>query len=244
MPFERLSDAWAAHRPRGRAISLVTKGELQMSLHMVGRRGLVVLVAGMTAALGGGCANNGPSGAGGGITSSSNRTPGMYKAPEAETTQLLQFADQVSEALSARINSIPDITDTSKPKVVIALGNIDNTTRTPSRDFAAIRRRVFTRLVNSNLRQHADIIENLEIMDAQNERFAQPSGPDRLDEGNSGGPARVARWNRDRTYIINGTFSELLRGDVSTYLFDMTLTQLSTGRIEFAEQYDFKQERR
>lgn len=215
-----------------------------MSLLNVGRRGVIVLLAGAAAVSSGGCANSGPGGAGGGITSSSNRTPGMYKAPEAETTQLLQFADQVSEALSARINGISDITDPSKPKVVIALGNIENTTRTPSRDFAAIRRRVFTRLVNSNLRQHADIIEDISMMDVQNQRFAQPTGPDRLDEGTSGGAAQVARWDRSRTYIINGTFSELLRGDVSTYLFDMTLTQLSSGRIEFAEQYDFKQERR
>jgi len=220
---------------------------MQMSLINLGtggfgRTAFITLLASL-GALAGGCATSGPSGAGGGITSASDRTPGMYKAPEAETTQLLQFADQVSESISARIGSIPAITG-APAKVVIVLGNIENTTRTPNRDFATIRRRIFMKMVNSNVKQHADIIEDLSKMDALNQHYGQPATVDRLDEGTGSPPAQAARYNRDYTFVLNGTFGELLRGDVSTYISDFSLTQLSSGRIEFAEQYEFKQERR
>lgn len=166
-----------------------------------------------------------------GVTRSDERIYGETRDPAADTVTLTEFSNRVSQAIVSRISGIPEITQ-SPTKVVIMVGGIENRSNTPQSDFDQIRRRVFAGLVNSNIvRQHADIVEAPEIMDAQRARL--------------GGAPGMGRYDPNLTFILNGFFSEQSRlgGGVSNYYLDMTLTNLGSGQILFAEQYDFKQVR-
>lgn len=190
-----------------------------------------------------GCTYSGPPGRSDGTFGSDTRIPGESRDPAANPVSLLNFADQVSQAISARVSNINEIT-TRQTKPVIALGNIRNTTRTSSQDFEAIRRRVFVGLVNSNVSRYADMVERVEIIDEQTRRLAPQPSRDLLDERRTE-PPQGPRYSPADTYVLQGEFSELIRGGgaTSTYIFDATLTHLGSGRIVFAEQYEFKQVR-
>lgn len=195
--------------------------------------GMSVFALGMV-----GCSSNPPAGRPQGVTEAGNRVHGETNAPEADPTSLLQFADQTSEALSMRLVEVKEIKD-SPTKVVIVLGALTNQTRTPRSDFEAIRRRIFTRLVNSNVRSVASVVEDPDVMNSQRARYAPEQPVDRLDEGSSGTP--MGQYDPKITYALQGNFSELKRPGTSTYVFDFTVTQLSSGRIVFADQFEFKQ---
>lgn len=148
----------------------------------------------------------------------------------ASTVDLLEFSDRVGESLAARIARIPEIAQ-SPDRVVIEMGAIENNTQTPSSDFAIMRRRVFSGLVNSDLvRPYADILEAPEITDRQRGRFATD-------------PGSTDRYDTRATYLLQGFFGELSRGGgiQSNYYYEMTLTNLQSRRIVFVEQFDSKQ---
>lgn len=168
---------------------------------------------------------------------------GALNDPAASPRTLIEFTDKVSQALADRIPQSPEITN-SPQKVVIAVGAITNRTRTPSTDFLAIRSKLFTNLFNSEVSRHAVILETLETMDEQVNRYAQPGGLDRLDEG-SGGYATSARYDPAITYILNGEFGEISRdaGRDTTYLFNWRLVNLKTSAVVFAEQVTSTQTR-
>ena len=169
-----------------------------------------------------------------GVTRSDERIYGETRDPAADTVTLTDFSNRVSQAIAMRISSMPSIQQ-SPTKVVIQLGGMENRSRTPVSDFEQIRRRVFAGLVNSDIvRRYADIVESPEILDAQRQRLAGGAGV-----GTAG------RYDPNINYVLQGFFSEQerLRGGVSNYYLEMSLTNLQTGRIEFVEQYDFKQVR-
>ncbi|MBL8746423.1 MAG: hypothetical protein JNK58_08720 [Phycisphaerae bacterium] len=144
-------------------------------------------------------------------------------------------------AIAERINSTFASHST---KVVIELGWIKNVTNTPSSDFEMLRRRVTGRLINSEAVRHvAKIMESPEAMDQQAGRFAQAAAPDRLDESTSSEGTATNRYSASDTYLLNGEFREALRGGASTYYLEMTLTNLQTREIVFAQPFDFKQVR-
>ncbi|MEL6740114.1 MAG: hypothetical protein AAFP26_05625 [Planctomycetota bacterium] len=148
----------------------------------------------------------------------------------ASTVDLLEFSDRVGEALASRIATIPEIAGAAD-RVVIEMGAIENSTQTPSSDFAIMRRRVFASLVNSDLvRPYADILEAPEVTDRQRGRFA-------ID------PGSTDRYDTRATYVLQGFFGELSRGGgiQSNYYYEMTLTNLQSRRILFVEQFDSKQ---
>lgn len=148
----------------------------------------------------------------------------------AHTVDLLEFSDRVGGALALRISTIDEIAN-APGKVVIEMGDIENKTLTPTSDFSIMRRRVFAGLVNSSaVARVADIVEAPEVMDEQRDRF----GVDR---------ATTDRYDTRGTYLLQGYFGELTRGGgaQSNYYYEMTLTNLQTRRIVFAEQFDTKQ---
>ncbi len=163
--------------------------------------------------------------------------------PAVSPRTLLEFTDQVTERLADRIPQVGDIRN-SPQKVVIAVGAITNRTRTPSSDFLTIRSKIFTNLVNSNVAQHAMVVDTLETMDEQAARYAQPGSPNRLDEGKAV-PVTSARYDPAITYILNGEFGEIGRdaGRDSTYIFNWKLVNLKTSAIVFADQVTATQSR-
>lgn len=168
---------------------------------------------------------------------------GALNDPAVSPRTLIEFTDQVSQALADRIPQSPEITG-SPQKVVIAVGAITNRTRTPSSDFLAIRSKLFTNLFNSGVSRHAVILETIETMDEQVNRYAQTGPPDRLDEG-SAGYGSSARYDPAITYILNGEFGEINRdaGRDVTYIFNWRLVNLKTSALVFAEQVTSTQTR-
>lgn len=163
--------------------------------------------------------------------------------PAVSPRTLLEFTDQVTERLADRIPQVGEIRNAPQ-KVVIAVGAITNRTRTPSSDFLTIRSKIFTNLVNSNVAQHAMVVDTLETMDEQAARYAQPGSPNRLDEGKAV-PVASARYDPAITYILNGEFGEIGRdaGRDSTYIFNWKLVNLKTSAIVFADQVTATQSR-
>lgn len=161
---------------------------------------------------------------------------GALNDPAVSPRTLLEFADQVTMNLADRLPRVPEI-GSAPAKVVIAVGDITNRTRTPSSDFLGIRSQIFTDLVNSNVQQHAVILETLETMDGQVNRYAQHGGAVRLDEGTRG-TLESARYDPAITYILNGEFTEISRdaGRDSTYVFNWRLVNLKSSAVVFADR--------
>ena len=176
------------------------------------------------------CSTPAPRGNTGGRIDPYRSTSVDARSGAASTVDLLEFSDRVGGAIALRIATIDEIASAPQ-KVVIEMGDIENKTLTPTSDFAIMRRRVFAGLVNSSaVSRVADIVEAPEVMDQQRDRFA-------VDR------ASTDRYDTRGTYLLQGYFGELTRGGgaQSTYYYEMTLTNLQTRRIVFAEQFDTKQ---
>ncbi len=204
-----------------------------------GRLGRVAFGLGLMGVLAASGCNQGPRGDTGGTIDPYNRTRVDANSPEADVVTLLEFSDQVGQELAVQLGRIGEIRN-APSKALIELGSIQNKTRTPSGDFAAIQRRVFLTLVNSDFAQNvADVVEDVDRMDADAARVA-PSAP--VDA--QGKPThQTARYPAEQTYFLQGTFSELSRGGGrnSTFVFDFTLTNAASRKIVFARQITPKQ---
>ena len=181
--------------------------------------------------------NTAPPGDTGGIIGSRERTKVDAASPEADTTTLLEFADRVGQELGAQLARIPEIKG-SPTQVIIELGGIQNQTRTPSSDFAAIQRRVFLTLQRSDLvRENAQVRERYDRVSRDAVNLGPESGASL--PGSQGG---VQSSNVASTYLLQGTFSELARGGYqSNFLMDFTLTKADSRLIVYSNQFDFKQ---
>lgn len=153
---------------------------------------------------------------------------------QADSVTLIEFSDQVAQAIAMRISKVPEIRN-SQQKVVIELGDIQNNTRTPRSDFGAIQRRIFITLSQSDvIGENCDIVEPTSRMDRQMEGISQP-----------GQAPNSARYDPNQTFFLQGTFNELTRagGVQSTFNFDFTLVNAASRRIVIAEQITPKQVR-
>lgn len=191
--------------------------------------------------------NQAPQGNTGGTIDPRRRTTADTYDQSADSVTMLEFADVVGQELGSQIARIPEIRS-SPTQVVIELGGLQNNTRTPSADFAAVQRKVFITLVNSDLaRENARIVEKRDRVARDAASVAAPAPVDPLGRGeqpasNQGG---MKDYPLDSTYFLQGTFSELSRGNgvQSTYVFDFTLTNASSRQIVFARQITPKQYR-
>jgi len=201
-----------------------------------GRVASLALSTAMITALSGlSACNQGPSGRQGGNVDPYEQVRGTSRDRAVNDVTLLEFTDQVTQSLAERIPTIPDIKN-APTKPVIAVGAITNRTNTPTSDFAAVRSQIFTDMVNSTVAQHADILDTLEVMDEQMARYAQPGR----------GVPNSARYDPNITYILNGEFSEISRGEngrSSTYVFNWRLVNLGTSKTVSAERVTAKQTR-
>jgi len=217
-----LQDSRMSHRKRVRAL-------------------LLAATLGSVAFMGLAACQQAPRGDSGGQMDPFERTRVDARSPQADTVNLYEFSDRVGEALASRIADIDELT-TRSSKAVIELGSIKNDSpSTPSSDFSLIQRRVFTKLVNSNVvRKHADIVERRSRVD-RDIQDTRPNEPDLLDERLTN-PDQSAVYDLDATYILTGTFGEISRGrDQKNYYFEMALTHAKSRRIVFVETFDSKQ---
>lgn len=213
-----------------------------MGMHTAGRKSarlLAAAAAGMACVIGG-CQSAQPSDR---VDPYSRPGNGALNDPAVSPRTLLEFTDQVTQSLADRIPQVGSIRN-SPQKVVIAVGAITNRTRTPASDFLTVRSKIFTSLVNSNVRELAMIVDTLETMDEQVNRYAQHGSPDRLDEGTRR-QLESARYDPAITYILNGEFGEISRdaGRDSTYIFNWKLVNLKSSEIVYADQVTSTQTR-
>ncbi|MGD9691114.1 MAG: hypothetical protein AB7K52_11540 [Phycisphaerales bacterium] len=206
------------------------------------RLGALALLALITCTLG--ACNQAPRGDAGKTIDPYERTKADRLDPSADAVTLIEFSDQVSQSLAARIASIPEIRD-SQQKVVIELGDLQNNTRTPKSDFATIQRRIFINMTNSDvLREHADVVESVGRMDREAGSVAPAATVDPTGRTVTTAPSSD-RYDLKITYFLQGTFNEISRvGNVQqTYNFDFTLVNAASRRIVFADQITPKQVR-
>lgn len=198
-------------------------------------RGAMVATA-LAGGLLGGC-NTAPPGDTGGVIGARERTRVDAGSSEADTTTLLEFADRVGQELGAQLARIPEVKN-SPTQVIIEMGGIQNMTRTPSSDFAAMQRRVFLTLQRSDLvRENAQVRERYDRVARDAVNLGPESGATL--PGSAGG---VQSSQVGSTFLLQGTFSELSRGGYQgNFLLDFTLTKADTRAIVYSNQFDFKQ---
>jgi len=214
--------------------------ELSMNMYsLIARLGPAALLAAALA----GC-NTAPRGDTGGIIDPKERTGADRFDERADTVTLFEFAEDVGQNLAGEFLSVPAIQG-SQYRVVIEIGSIQNNTRTPASDFAAVQRRVFITLAQSDLvRKGAKVVESR----ARVERDAGAAGQatvvrDPLGRERPTSSGGMTDYPLGDTYFLQGTFSELSRGAgrQSTYQFDFTLTNAQSREIVYAKQILAKQ---
>jgi len=178
---------------------------------------------------------------GGRIEVSDTTAADRYSTSVSSVT-LLEFADQVAERLAKRVPSIQEIE--AKPyRVLIELGDIQNSTNTSPRDFETIRRRIFLSMVNNpQITNTAQINQHPSRTARQAGAFKGEEPKDLMDEGIET-RSTAGEYRLEDTYTINGTFGEIKRAGISTYIFDVTMVNLSTREIVFAEVFEARQAR-
>jgi len=117
------------------------------------------------------------------------------RSAEVGTVALIEFADRVAEALAERVPTIPEIAGKDY-RVVLAMGNITNDTRSRSGDFLMIRRRMFIAMVNNRqIANTAKMIEDQQRLGDLMRGFVDEASVDVLDENLStgGGGREIGR---------------------------------------------------
>lgn len=191
----------------------------------------------------GGCSTNPQtvSGDSGGRIGTTESTDADRYGREVSSVTLVEFADQIAQSLPARITSTPEIAGRNR-EAVIYLGELENRTRTPSSDFRTVQQMISHDITNSPvMRRHAVVYnEPARVRDWQ-QRFTS-DGP-----GWSGSSLDTPQgiFPADDVFLLNGEFGEISRGrgDVSLYVFDITLVRATDGRVVYSDQIRSKEVR-
>lgn len=198
--------------------------------------------AGALAALAG-CSTNPQTvyGDSGGRIGVSESTAADRYGREVSSVTLVEFADQVAQSLPARITSIPEISGRER-EAVIYLGEIENRTRTPSSDFRTVQQMISHDITNSPvMRRHAVVYNDPARVRDWQDRFTS-DGP-----GWSGASLNTAQgiFPAEDVFLLNGEMGEISRGngEVSLYVFDITLVRATDGRVIYSDQIRSKEAR-
>jgi hypothetical protein len=186
-----------------------------------------------------GCTQNQSVGQSGGRINPYASTRGDEVSTDASMPAMLEYSDQVAEAVARRIGQIPEISG-SPTRVVVELGAIENQTSTPRSDFEMIQRRLRSRLLSSDIvAANVRFVESAAAMDAEARRLR--GGEDPLQRDYDGG--RTDRYPLEATYVLRGAFFESVRGQTRRYFFEFNLVNVRTRTIVFNEPFDLAQER-
>jgi hypothetical protein len=198
------------------------------------------VAVGAVLSLAGGCARNESVGGSGGRINPYATTRADEASTAASMPAMLEYSDQVAEALARRIGEIPEIAD-SPTRVIVELGAIENQTNTPRSDFEHIQRRLRSKLVNSDIvSANAKFVEGVQAMDAEARRV-RGGDTDPLQRDYGGG--ETDRYDPALTYVLRGGFFESNRGDTRRYFFEFNLVNLKDRSIVFNESFDLAQQR-
>ncbi len=201
---------------------------------------IVTLVGGLGLSLGA-CSSNPKTvyGDSGGRIGTSESTDADRYGREVSSVTLVEFADQVAQSLPARITSIPEFSGRTR-EAVIYLGEFENRTRTPSSDFRTVQQMVSHDITNSPvMRRHAAVYNDPARVRDWQQRFTA-NGP-----GWSGNTLDTPQgiFAASDVFLLNGEFGEISRGggEVSLYVFDMTLVRATDGRVIYSDQIRSKE---
>ncbi|MEQ8850345.1 MAG: hypothetical protein RIB32_01025 [Phycisphaerales bacterium] len=189
----------------------------------------------------GGCSSNPRTvyGDSGGRIGTSESTNADRYGREVSSVTLVEFADQVAQSLPARITSTPEIA-TRDREAVIYLGEIENRTRTPSSDFRTVQQMISHDITNSPvMRRHAVVYNDPARVRDWQQRFTS-DGP-----GWTGASLDTPQgiFPASDVFLLNGEFGEISRGrgEVSLYVFDITLVRATDGRVIYSDQIRSKE---
>ena len=168
-----------------------------------------------------------PVGDRGGRMSPYNTTRQDRISTDANAPDLFSFGDTVAESLALEISQIPEINE-SPTRVVIEFGTINNRTRTPTGDFELIQRRLRNTLQRSrHLRKYAIFVESRRRMERETRNVM----------GDVPAPEGPARYDPSITYVLQGDFHEIRRGESRRYYFDFQLTNLASRVTVFSDSF-------
>lgn len=198
--------------------------------------GLLLAVATLT-----GCTRNESVGQSGGRINPYASTRADEASTAASMPSMLEYSDQVAEALVRRLGNIPEISQ-APTRAVVELGAIENKTDTPRSDFELIQRRIRSKLINSDIASsNMKFVESVQAMDAEARRV-RGGETDPLQRDYSGG--ETDRYDLRNTYVLRGGFFESQRGDTRRYYFEFNLVNAQDRGIVFNEPFDLAQQRR
>ncbi|MDQ7013941.1 MAG: hypothetical protein Q9O74_08620 [Planctomycetota bacterium] len=187
-----------------------------------------------------GCTQNRSVGQSGGRINPYASTRGDEVSTAASMPAMLEYSDQVAEALIRRLGSIPKIAQ-SPTRVIVELGAIENQTDTPRSDFEFIQRRLRSKLINSDIAAaNMKFVESVQSMDAEAQRV-RGGGTDPLQRDYSSG--QTDRYDLASTYVLRGAFFESRRSETRRYFFEFNLVNTQDREIVFNEAFDLAQQR-
>lgn len=186
-----------------------------------------------------GCTRNTSVGQSGGRINPYASTRGDVVSGAANMPSMLEYSDQVAEALARRIGDIPEISG-APTRVIVELGGIENETSTPRTDFELIQRRLRGRLLSSDIvNANVRFVESVQQMDAEARRV-RGGETDPLQRDYGGG--ETDRYDPRHTYVLRGAFFESRRGDTRRFYFEFNLVNLQSRTIVFNEPFDLAQQ--
>ncbi len=146
---------------------------------------------------------------------------------------LLEFSDQVPQALVQDLADIPAIQELPG-RATIVMGDLNNRTGNISSDeFELIRSRVRNSLLQSRyVRDRLRFVESRARMDYLRERELGAAAPSQT------------QHDPDSAFALNGDFYRIgRRGSVNQYYMEFQLVHFKTNEIVFSKRYDVKQEK-
>jgi PBP1b-binding outer membrane lipoprotein LpoB len=147
----------------------------------------------------------------------------------AHIPSMLEFVDMTAEALARDIGTTPEIVNLPE-KAVMAVGDVNNKSRTATDDYEAMLVRLRSKLNQSNhVRQYVRFIQDPRRTDREKERITGVPGQ---------AVAPANRYAAELTYIIQGDFYEQVRGNRSQYAWFLQLVNLQTNEIIWERNFD------
>jgi len=155
------------------------------------------------------------------------------ESPKALPAVLVEFSDQVARQLTSDIAELPRLRE-GEEKATILFGNLKNQTQvTSTNDFELMTARLRDNLINSEFaRKHVRFFADRDRM----RRLARQQ-----EVGSKQGFKGPDPYDPNNTFMLNGDFYRLRRGDVNQYYLRFELVHAATGETIFSNAYDSKQ---
>jgi hypothetical protein len=148
-------------------------------------------------------------------------------------TAMIEFSDRGARELMADLRDTPRLRDIDG-KTTILIGDLNNRTQvTSTNDFEMMTVRLKDNLINSDYaRKHLRFVEDRERM----RDLAR-----KAEVGSQAGYEGPAPFDPANTFVLNGDFYRISRGEVNQYYMRFSLNHFKTGEQVNSYRYDIKQ---